>query len=141
MRLAVIGNGNMGRILQSIASSEIVAVIENFEYQVLNDELNIDVIIDFSHRDNLKYIYDYALRHKCKVVIATTNLNDEDKELISLFEKLSFEEKLDIFKEVVIKYDNETYFRERITMLTFDSDKSGYDIARLIDDYKNKTNK
>lgn len=67
--------------------------------------------------------------------------DDEDKELISLFEKLSFEEKIDIFKEVVIKYDNETYFRERITMLTFDSDKSGYDIARLIDDYKNKTNK
>ena len=82
MRLAVIGNGNMGRILQSIASSEIVAVIENFEYQVLNDDLNIDVIIDFSHRNNLKYIYDYALKHKCKVVIATTNLNDEDKELI-----------------------------------------------------------
>lgn len=62
---------------------------------------------------------------------------EEDKKLITLFEKLSFEEKLDIFGEIVIRYDNETYFKERITMLTFDSDRSGYDIAKLIKDFKN----
>ena len=82
MNIALIGNGNMGSIIKSIASSQIVITIENFEYQSIDENLNIDVIIDFSHHNNIKYIVDYALKHKCKVVIATTNLKDSDYTLL-----------------------------------------------------------
>lgn len=63
--------------------------------------------------------------------------NKEDKVIISQFEKLDFNEKLDIFSEIVIRYDNETYFDEKITMVSFDSKLNGFDLAKLIKEIKN----
>ena len=82
MKIALICKGKMGNELINLANDQIVAVIENFKYNFLEDNLNIDVIIDFSNRENLKYIYEYAKRNKTKVVIATTNLNEIDLNLI-----------------------------------------------------------
>lgn len=65
------------------------------------------------------------------------NYDKEDNEIISKFEKLDFNEKLDLFSEIIIKYENETYFDEKITMLSFDSELSGFDIAKQIKDFKN----
>lgn len=56
----------------------------------------------------------------------------EEKKILSLFEKLNFNDKLDLISELIIRYDNETYFNDKITILTFDSKMSGYDIARNI---------
>ena len=39
--------------------------------------------------------------------------------------------------EIVIRYDNETYFKDKITILTFDSKSNGFDIAKIIQEYKN----
>lgn len=64
--------------------------------------------------------------------------NKEDKIIISQFEKLDFNEKLDVFSEIVIRYDNETYFDEKITMVNFDSKMSGFDIAEKIEKMKNQ---
>lgn len=61
----------------------------------------------------------------------------EDKKLDSQFEKLDFDEKLDVFSEIIIRYDNETYFTNKITMISFDSQSNGYDIAKQIQNYKN----
>lgn len=83
MKIILIGNGNMGRIVKSVAKEQIIKVIENFKYNTIEENLNCDVIIDFSHRENLKSICKYAKEKKCKVVIATTNLNDEDYNLIN----------------------------------------------------------
>lgn len=60
----------------------------------------------------------------------------DDKEVISKFEKLNFNEKLDLFSEIIIRYDNETYFDEKITNLTFDSKLNGFDIANMIKSFK-----
>ena len=69
-------------------------------------------------------------------VILGINYNDTDKKLISKFEKLDFNEKLDIFSEIIIRYDNETYFDEKITMLSFDDELNGFEIAKLIQKFK-----
>ena len=61
----------------------------------------------------------------------------DDNEIVSKFEKLNFNEKLDVFSEIIIKYDNDTYFKDKITILTFDSKSNGFDIARIIQKYKN----
>ena len=58
----------------------------------------------------------------------------DDKEVISKFEKLNFNEKLDIFSEIVIRYDNGTYFDGKIK--TFDSKLNGFDIANMIKSFK-----
>lgn len=63
--------------------------------------------------------------------------DDEDKEILSKFEKLNFNEKLDVISEIIIRYDLEKYFKERITMLTFDSTTNGFKIAKRIKDFKN----
>ena len=64
-------------------------------------------------------------------------LDEVDKTIASKFEKLDFNEKLDVFSEIIIKYDNDTYFKDKITILTFDSKSNGFDIARIIQEYKN----
>ena len=61
----------------------------------------------------------------------------EDKKIDSQFEKLDFNEKLDVFSEIIIRYDNETYFDKKITIISFDSKSSGFDIANMIKKYKN----
>lgn len=63
--------------------------------------------------------------------------SDDDKKLASTFEKLDFNEKLDVFSEIIIRYDNETYFTNKITMITFDSKSNGFEIAKQIQNFKN----
>lgn len=83
-----------------------------------------------------------GLTNTKKVYMDNTNVirieyDKDDKNLISKFESLSFNEKLDMFSEIVIRYDNETYFKDKITILTFDSKPNGFDIAKIIQEYKN----
>jgi len=59
-----------------------------------------------------------------------------DINLASMFEKLNYKEKLDVFSEVFIKCDNETYFYNKIPVIQIDSNKSGFEIAKIINDYK-----
>lgn len=61
----------------------------------------------------------------------------EDRESISLFEKMVFNEKLDVFSEIIIRYDNETYFDKKITIMSFDSKLNGFDLANIIKRIKN----
>ena len=82
-----------------------------------------------------------GLTNTKKAYIDNTNVigieyDKDDKNLISKFESLSFNEKLNMFSEIVIRYDNETYFKDKITILTFDSKSNGFDIAKIIQEYK-----
>ena len=60
------------------------------------------------------------------------NYNEIENEMNSQFEKLNFNEKLDIFSEIVISYDKETYFDKKITIMPFDSELSGFELANMI---------
>lgn len=60
----------------------------------------------------------------------------EENELNSQFEKLDFNEKLDIFSEIIIRYDNETYFDEKIAIIPFDSKLNGFELANIIKKFK-----
>ena len=57
---------------------------------------------------------------------------ENEQQLLSTYENLSFNEKLDVFSELIIRYDNETYFENKIPVVTFSTSISGYDIAYLI---------
>ena len=60
----------------------------------------------------------------------------EDEKLDSQFEKLNYNEKLDVFSEIIIRYDNETYFEEKNAMISFDSKGNGFNLAHLIQKQK-----
>ena len=65
-------------------------------------------------------------------------IDEIDEKIASKFEKLQFDEKLDVLSEIIIRYDNETYFKNKFTIITFDNNSNGYSIASIIQDYKNK---
>lgn len=67
------------------------------------------------------------------------NYNKEDKKIVSKFEKLNFNEKLDVFSEIIIRYDNETYFDNRMLVVSLNSELSGFDIAKIIQSFKEST--
>lgn len=61
---------------------------------------------------------------------------DDELKVISMFEKLNFLEKLDVFSELFIKYDNDTYFENKIATLSWDKNLNGFDIAKIIQNIK-----
>ncbi len=63
--------------------------------------------------------------------------SSEEETLLAKFEKLGFNEKLDIFSEIIIRCDNETYFKSNIVIPMFDSTSNGYAIAKRIKSLKN----
>lgn len=63
--------------------------------------------------------------------------SSEEKTLLAKFEKLGFNEKLDIFSEIIIRCDNETYFKSNIVIPMFDSTSNGYAFAKRIKSLKN----
>ena len=60
----------------------------------------------------------------------------EDQNIVSQFEKLDYNEKLDVFSEIIIRYDNETFFDDRTLVLSFGSELDGFNITKMIKDFK-----
>lgn len=60
----------------------------------------------------------------------------EDQNIVSQFEKLDYNEKLDVFSEIIIRYDNETFFDERTLVLSFGSELDGFNISKIIKSFK-----
>lgn len=90
MKVIVYGYGLMGKKVankvRSQSDMELIAVISyEFDEKVPEKSFNslkeceekADVIIDFSHPNNLDDILSYALENKTKLVIATTGYNND----------------------------------------------------------------
>lgn len=98
------------------SSNEVCDIFVHYLVMVNNIICDDKVYIDYGNVIGLKY-------------------NDK---IISSFEKLNFIDKIDVISELVIRYDNKTYFNEQLEVVSFDSELSGYDIAHLISKYKEK---
>ena len=62
--------------------------------------------------------------------------DEEDKKFESHFEKLNFNEKLDVFSELIIRCDNDTYLSTKLFLNTY-LELDGFDIAKQIQSFKN----
>lgn len=82
MNIMLVGYGNIGKIIYSLAKNDIVKIVNNFKEEPIIENLNIDIIIDFSNRENIKYICEYANKYNCKVLIGTTGLTINDYNLL-----------------------------------------------------------
>ena len=60
--------------------------------------------------------------------------SSKENDILSYYENLSFPEKLDILAEIIIRYDNETYFAKLHTLTL--NYESGYELAKRIIDIK-----
>ena len=79
---------------------------------------------------NEKKAYDYD------GIVIGVQYTQDDNEIVSIFEKLSFENKLDVISEIIIRLDNESFFEKIKLSNIFDINTSGFNIANLINDYK-----
>ena len=83
-------------------------------------------------------IYNKLLRTKDAIEsngnVLGINYDSNVDYVISRFGRLAFGEKLDLVSELLIRYDNEAYFDNNI--IPFNLEYSGYDIAKLIKEFK-----
>lgn len=86
MKIGVIGNGKMGKKIQEIIGEyghEAVLLkssLKKAETVIFPEK--VEVLIDFSHPDNLEKILSYSIQHKLPIVIGTTGYSDSQLQSI-----------------------------------------------------------
>ena len=81
LNVLVVGYGNMGKmIVDTIGQSDdmkVVMIADGTNHPDLSTlEEQVDIIIDFSHPDNLSWIKPFVLNHPCAYICGTTGHND-----------------------------------------------------------------
>lgn len=82
MKIIVGGNGKMGSLIRQTAIEQGHQVLANIDTHCLGQLAGLekaDMIIDFSHRDNLDWIIDYVEKNLCALVYGTTGLDEAQK--------------------------------------------------------------
>ena len=86
MRLAVIGNGRMGRMIDSVCAQgqdfEVAGFVGPGACQTLDEISDIEAAIDFSYPGNLEMVLESAVRRKLPLVIGTTGLSAQQGDMI-----------------------------------------------------------
>lgn len=85
MKILIGGKGRMGSLIASTAEAAghtVLGMADVFDKSALEGEA-ADVVIDFSHRDNLSWIKDYVLANHCALVYGTTGVTEEDKAVLN----------------------------------------------------------
>ena len=79
MRIALIGNGRMGRMIEVVCAQgddfEVAGFVGPDACASLDEIENIDAAIDFSYPGNLEMALESAMRRKLPLVIGTTGLS------------------------------------------------------------------
>lgn len=86
MRIALIGNGKMGRMIDTVCAQEDAFEVAGFvgpgACQSLDEIANVDVALDFSYPGNVTMMLECALRRRLPLVVGTTGLTPEQEEQI-----------------------------------------------------------
>lgn len=86
MRIALIGNGKMGRMIDAVCAQderfEVAGFVGPGACAALDEIENADVAIDFSYPGNVTMMIECALRRRLPLVIGTTGLSPEQEEQI-----------------------------------------------------------
>ena len=109
--------------------------IETFTFERIGLTYNTcDILLQFLamvYREIYKANVHYIDSH-----VDGLDYNDEDKIILSQFEKLNYNEKLDVISELVIRYNNNSMFKNDEIYIPFKDDVDGYEWARLIQKLK-----
>ena len=86
MRIAVIGNGRMGQMIESVCAQEdgleVAGFVGPLACAALEEIPDADVAIDFSYPGNLTMVLETAMKRNLPLVIGTTGLSGEQQEEI-----------------------------------------------------------
>ena len=80
MRIAVIGHGRMGRMIDTVCAQggdvEVAGFVGRGACASLDDIADLDAAVDFSYPGNLTMLLESAVRRRLPLVIGTTGLSD-----------------------------------------------------------------
>ena len=86
LRIGLIGNGKMGRMIDSICAQDERFVVAGFvgpgACQTLGELTDLDVALDFSYPGNVTMMLEDALRRNLPLVIGTTGLSEQQEDQI-----------------------------------------------------------
>ena len=84
MKLAVIGNGRMGRMIANVCGDafEVAGFVGPGDHAHPDEIEGVDAMIDFSYPGNLEMVLESAVRRKLPLVIGTTGLTAEQGDAI-----------------------------------------------------------
>ena len=85
MNVLISGMGQMGQKIRPLAEArgdQVLALVDAMHLDLLQGLEAADVLIDFSHRNNLSWIADYVRENECPLVCGTTGLTEEDLTLL-----------------------------------------------------------
>lgn len=81
MNIMIIGKGKMGKLIAETAAQRedmnVILMADRLTHPDLTDfDGDTDVVIDFSHPDNLDWIVDYIKNKKCAYICGTTGFDE-----------------------------------------------------------------
>jgi 4-hydroxy-tetrahydrodipicolinate reductase len=87
MNIGLIGKGKMATLLKEESEKKgntVLCMADAFDKAPLqNCAKDLDVLIDFSHPDNLEWVLDAIQGQKCALIIGTTGYSEKQKERIA----------------------------------------------------------
>lgn len=84
MKILIIGQGRMGQLIKKTAEAkghEVIGLADIFNKDSVIDKRS-DVVLDFSHRDNLAWVSYYCKNMKAALVYGTTGLEKEHLDML-----------------------------------------------------------
>ena len=85
MNIMIVGAGKMGSLIEETAKKQNMNVVlkaDKLTYPDLSSFTEpVDAVIDFSHPDNLDWVYDFILSKGCAYICGTTGFTDEQSRL------------------------------------------------------------
>ena len=87
MNVALIGNGKMGRMLESLIAQDetmqVAGLVGPGDYAMLEEIADVQVALDFSYPGNLDMMLENAMARGIALVIGTTGLSSEQEKQIA----------------------------------------------------------
>ena len=86
MKVLIGGKGRMASLIRDLLVQRghtVTGMADALDLSELETFAAADMVIDFSHRDNLGWIIDYVRKNNCALVYGTTGLSDGQKQQLS----------------------------------------------------------
>ena len=87
MNIALIGNGKMGRMLETLIAKDetmhVAGLVGPGDYELLEEIADVQVALDFSYPGNLDMMLENAMARGIALVIGTTGLSAEQEKQIA----------------------------------------------------------
>lgn len=113
LKVMIVGRGKMGSLLTKSAEIKGMEVLGNFVKKNFSEaaNLNPDVVIDFSHQDNLECVLGFVKEKHCALVYGTTGLDEnqiqaleDTSKVVPVFYSANFSYGIAVFEQILKQF-------------------------------------